>query len=89
MPRAVEMLCRACGALPADLVVQIGPCIRPPHYETDFAAEIIRQAGAVGVRDVHDCGSCTASDPEAYYSYRREMGRTGRMLALVGMVDPA
>ena len=85
VPRAVEMLCRASGASPADLVVQIGPCIRPPHYETDFAAEIIRQAAVAGVRNIHDCGACTASDPAAYYSYRRELGRTGRMLALMAI----
>ena len=86
VPRAVGELCRACGSAPSDLVVQIGPCIRPPHYETDFAAEIFEQAATAGVRDVYDCGTCTASDPQAYYSYRREMGRTGRMLALMAIV---
>lgn len=85
VPHAVEMLCRACDARPDDLVVQIAPCIRPPHYEIDFAKEIVRQATAAGVRNVHDCGTCTASNPEAYYSYRREMGQTGRMLALMAI----
>ncbi len=85
VPRAMEKLCLACGAAPGDLIVQIGPCIRPPHYETDFAAEIVRQATAAGGRDVRDCGTCTASDPAAYYSYRRELGRTGRMLALMAL----
>ena len=84
---AVEKLCDATGGLPADLVVQIGPCIRPPHYETDFAAEIVRQAAAAGVREIHDCGICTASDSAAYYSYRREMGQTGRMLALMAIAS--
>lgn len=82
---AIEVLCRACGALPADLIVQIGPCIRPPHYETDFAADIVRHAAGAGVRDVHDCGTCTAAHPAAYYSYRRELGQTGRMLALLAI----
>lgn len=86
VPRAIDRLCRACGAVPSDLIVQIGPCIRPPHYETDFAAEIANQAAATGVRTVHDCGSCTASDPAAYYSYRRELGKTGRMLALMAIM---
>ncbi len=73
------------GTDPADLVVQLGPCIRPPHYEVDFAAEIIRQSREAGVQQVHDCGLCTACDLEKYYSYRLEKGKTGRMLALLAL----
>lgn len=65
--------------------MQVAPCIRPPHYEIDFAADILRQAREAGVQDVHDCGTCTASDPDTYYSYRREKGRTGRLLALLAL----
>jgi len=64
---------------PENLVVQLGPCIRPPHYEIDFAAEIGRQARACGVKQYHDCGICTASNLDRYYSYRAEKGKTGRM----------
>jgi copper oxidase (laccase) domain-containing protein len=71
------------GSRPADLVVQLSPCIRPPHYETDFAAEIARQCRDLGVTAVHDCGVCTACDLKRYYSYRAEKGRTGRMLAFL------
>ncbi|MEI6073567.1 MAG: polyphenol oxidase family protein [Verrucomicrobiae bacterium] len=84
---AVEALCRAASISPSDLVAQISPCIRPPHYEIDFAAEIARQLKAAGVREIHDCGTCTASHPEAYYSYRREKGRTGRMLAFLAITN--
>ena len=70
---------------PADLIAQISPCIRPPHYENDFAAEIARQLEAAGIRDIHDCGTCTATDPDSYYSYRREKGFTGRMLAFLAL----
>lgn len=73
------------GSLPGDIVMQIGPCIRPPHYEVDFAADLREQAVGAGVGEVHDCGNCTASEPENYYSYRREKGRTGRLLALLAM----
>lgn len=73
------------GIDPADLVVQIAPCIRPPHYEIDIAPAIVAQARAAGVQEVFDCGICTASDPQRYYSYRREMGRTGRLLALMAL----
>jgi len=67
---------------PENLIVQLGPCIRPPHYEIDFAAEIERQARACGVRHYHDCGACTASHLDRYYSYRAEKGKTGRMWAV-------
>lgn len=84
-PIAAGALCAAIGAAPSDLVAQISPCIRPPHYDIDFAAEIVRQLNGFGIEDVVDCGTCTASHPELYYSYRREKGRTGRMLALMAI----
>lgn len=71
---------------PARITVVLSPCIRPPAYEVDFAADIIRQCLACGLdpAQVHDPGTCTHRDPERYYSYRRELGRTGRMLAFMG-----
>lgn len=71
------------GTRPADLVVVLGPCIRPPDYEIDFAAEIARQAHAAGVGEFHDRGENTACDLSVYYSYRVEKGCTGRMLGLI------
>ena len=71
----------------ADLIVQLSPCIRPPHYETDFAAEIVRQCRDLGITAVNDCGVCTACDLNRYYSYRAEKGRTGRMLAFLALVQ--
>jgi copper oxidase (laccase) domain-containing protein len=65
-----------------NLVVQLGPCIRPPHYEIDFASEIERQARECGVQHYHDCGQCTASHLDRYYSYRAEKGKMGRMWAV-------
>ena len=64
---------------PENVLVQLGPCIRPPHYEVDFAAEIAHQAKAAGVAQFHDSGTCTASNLTRYYSYRAEKGKTGRM----------
>jgi copper oxidase (laccase) domain-containing protein len=86
VPAAIKKMGEEYGCEPADLVVQISPCIRPPHYEVDIASAIVEQARAAGVAEVHDCGTCTASDPEKYYSYRREKGRTGRLLALMALV---
>ena len=73
------------GCDPARLRVQLSPCIRPPHYEVDFAASIRAQCAAAGVREIHDCGTCTAAAPDRYYSYRAERGKTGRMLALLAL----
>lgn len=70
---------------PARMIVQLAPCIRPPHYEIDFAAEIVRQAREAGVGEVHDCGICTGQNVGRYYSYRMERGRTGRMLAKLAL----
>lgn len=72
---------------PSDLVVQLGPCIRPPHYEMDFASQIVEQCRKAGVVSIDDCAVCTACHPDRYYSYRMEMGKTGRMLGLFSL-DP-
>ena len=83
---AIKQMIDRFGSEPANMIVQLSPCIRPPHYEIDFAAEIVRQCRALGVREIHDSGICTACDLDRYYSYRAEKGKTGRMLALVGFV---
>jgi len=83
---AIQTMASRFGSHASDLVVQLGPCIRPPHYEIDFAAEIVRQCRALGVMSVHDAGVCTACDLKRYYSYRAEKGRTGRMLAFLALL---
>lgn len=82
---AVKQMRQSFGIEPHDLIAQLSPCIRPPHYEIDFAAEIVRQCRDAGIKEVHDSGVCTACDLQRYYSYRAEKGRTGRMLALLGL----
>jgi len=84
--RAIETMAECCGSVPEDLVAVLSPCIRPPAYEIDFAAEIRRSLAAAGVSpgQIHDAGSDTSSDLGRYYSYRVEKGRTGRMLAFLG-----
>ena len=74
------------GVGPENLMVLIGACIRPPCYEVDFAADILNQAHEEGVTSVHNCGICTACHPDRYYSYRREKGLTGRMLATLTLL---
>ena len=87
LQEAVELMRRQFRSRPKDIVAVLGPCIRPPHYEVDFAAEIGRQADQLGLGEFRDCGIDTASDPDRYYSYRMEKGKTGRMLALIVRSD--
>ena len=82
---AIGKMQREFGCDPVRLIVQLGPCIRPPLYETDFAAAILAQARAAGVRAVHDCGACTGAHIGRYYSYRVERGKTGRLLAFLAL----
>ena len=84
--KAIELMRQHFGSSPADLVVQLSPCIRPPHYEIDFSSDIREECRAAGVTQIHDSGVCTGCDLDNYYSYRLEKGKTGRMLALLGLV---
>jgi copper oxidase (laccase) domain-containing protein len=79
--QGIRMLADCTGKQAGAFLAIIGPCIRPPCYEVDFASEIARQAREEGIHEIHDAGICTACDPDRYYSYRREKGLTGRMLA--------
>jgi copper oxidase (laccase) domain-containing protein len=86
VPKTIAAVCAASGADPQDLIVQISPCIRPPHYEVDFAAEIRSQTAEAGIHEIHDCMSCTGSNLEKYYSYRKEERQTGRLLAAMALI---
>ena len=83
--QTVRRMSEEFGTNPGDAIAQLSPCIRPPHYEVDFAAEIVEQLKQSGLRQVFDCGENTGSDLNKFYSYRMEKGRTGRMLALLAL----
>ena len=79
------------GSNPADLIVQLGPCIRPPHYPIDFAGEIGRQARASGVI-LHfiDDGRCTAANLGIAITLTgRRKAQTGRMWGVLVLASPA
>ena len=86
VPDAIAKLLNVTGLDPRDLRMVIGPCIRPPCYEVDFATSIQEQGRACGVLEIHDGEVCTSCHPELYYSYRREKGLTGRMLATLTLL---
>lgn len=83
--KAIQLMKETFGSNPVNIIVQLSPCIRPPHYEIDFATDIVEQCRAQGVKQIHDNGVCTACHLDLYYSYRAEKGKTGRMLALLGL----
>jgi YfiH family protein len=75
----------------------IGPGIGPCCYEVgddvravfgtaaptlDLKAIARARLHGVGVAEVHDCGLCTACDPERFFSHRRDRGLTGRQAGL-------
>lgn len=86
--QALEQMTAHFGTRAQDVTAVLGPCIRPPDYEIDFAAEIGRQADRCGVGNFIDCGLNTASDPARFYSYRKELGKTGRMMAMIAREFP-
>jgi copper oxidase (laccase) domain-containing protein len=85
---ALNLMTKHFGTRPEDVTAVLGPCIRPPDYEVDFAAMIGRQAASAGVGNFIDCGLNTASDLSRFYSYRKELGKTGRMMALIVRDSP-
>jgi polyphenol oxidase len=75
----------------------IGPGIGPCCYEVgddvravfgttgrtlDLKAAARARLEAAGVAEIHDCGLCTACDPERFFSHRRDRGVTGRQAGL-------
>ena len=88
--RAIQAMIKNFGTNPAHLHLALAPCIRPPHYEIDFATEILAQARRAGLKEknIHDSKTCTASDLTHHYSYRAEKGKTGRHLALLQLPTP-
>jgi polyphenol oxidase len=81
---AVATMVAEFGSKPENIIGVLGPCIRVPEYDVDFAATIRQQAIDAHIGEFYDSQICTASDLSSYYSYRKELGRTGRMMALIG-----
>ncbi|MES2440459.1 MAG: laccase domain-containing protein [Verrucomicrobiota bacterium] len=85
---ALDVMGKQFGTHPEDVTAVLSPCIRKPDYEVDFATQISEQADKAGVGSFLDCGLNTAADLERFYSYRRELGKTGRMMALIVRDSP-
>ena len=55
---------------------------RPGHWLCDLPQLARARLSRAGVRTVHDGQHCTLSNPQRYYSHRRD-GRSGRMASLI------
>jgi polyphenol oxidase len=60
---------------------------RPGHWLCDLYALARQRLAAAGVARVSGGGLCTISDPQRFYSHRRD-GRSGRMASLVWIDGP-
>ena len=58
-----------------------------PHRQgkwlADLGALARRRLTRAGVASIHGGGRCTFSEPDAFYSYRRDGARAGRMATLI------
>jgi copper oxidase (laccase) domain-containing protein len=75
---AITSMTTAFQSDPSTLIIVLAPCIRPPHYDLDFAGEIREQAHTSGVQHYYDSALNTGADLARFYSYRVEQGKTGR-----------
>ena len=55
---------------------------RPGHWLMDLYAIARQRLARAGVHSIHGGGWCTYTDPDRFFSFRRD-GTTGRMVALI------
>lgn len=85
-----------CGAHIGPCCFRVGPEVaarfrRPLDRDgglyVDLAAEARLQLADAGVRDIDLAAPCTCCRPEEYFSFRREKGCGGRLLAFIRLED--
>lgn len=71
------------AGLPSELVVPDRDA--PGRWRASVPGAVRWQLGRAGVAAarIHDVGACTASDPDRFFSHRRDHGATGRHWALI------
>ncbi len=56
---------------------------RPGHFLADLKAIARQRLTAAGLSRIVDAKLCTAAEPDRFFSYRRDQGRTGRQAGLI------
>ncbi len=75
------------GTSTADCIAIISPSIGPCCYPKDLWHSLEEELVGLGIGDLLNPRFCTACNPELFFSYKREKGRCGRMLAAM-MIKP-
>ncbi len=79
----IKQLRKICREQLTEVVAFLSPCIHGCCYDIDFVSEIKRQLKTEGVNKIWQHPDCTGCHLDRYYSYRKESGHTGRMLAFM------
>lgn len=53
------------------------------HFDVDLEGWIERELQAVGLIEIDRLRECTVSNPERYFSFRRDKGHTGRQISTI------
>ena len=56
----------------------------PGKAMLDMKGAIAEQLRSAGVEEIEVLPHCTYADPDLFFSHRRDRGRTGRMMAMIG-----
>lgn len=54
-------------------------------WDLQLTNRFMLQEDGIKSENIIDCQLCTACNPEIFFSYRREQGKTGRMAAVIGL----
>jgi YfiH family protein len=94
-PRDVVMhcgigICGACYEVGAEVMTGCGVAAEGAGpWHLDLRDRLAIQAAALGIIDISTSQWCSAHDRSAFFSHRASRGTDGRMVAYLGLPDPA
>jgi len=81
-----EVVAAARASLDGDAPpIQRGPSGSSHKWHLDLRALIALHLARAGVTEIDQVGGCTVSEPEMYFSHRRDRGVTGRHLSAIAL----
>jgi polyphenol oxidase len=76
---------RGCDASLPSSLVRAG---NGDRHHVDLAAVCAHRLRQCGVVEVETLRQCTATDADAYFSHRRDAGKTGRQISVIALTEP-